>query len=82
MRRQGANPVFFCTAAFYGLCQHAHTAYDSLTGWHYPDDVFFEGQFVAQALSLSIVNDPVAPRAAALLLVLVLITFLMGAVPG
>jgi hypothetical protein len=38
---------------------------------------------VTQALSLNIVNDPVAPRAAALLLVtLVLITFLMGAVPG
>jgi len=38
---------------------------------------------VTQALSLSNVNDTVAPRAAALLLVvLVLITFLMGGVSG
>jgi hypothetical protein len=37
---------------------------------------------VTQAPGLSIVNDPVAHGAAATLFILVLISFLLGAVPG
>jgi hypothetical protein len=83
MRARKGQILLYCTAAFCDLCPAAVAAYASLTGCDYPEAVFFEGTFVAKALSLNIVNDPVAPRAAALLLVvLVLITSLMGAVPG